>query len=86
MTDKFEELSVGQRQRCVGMVCNLMRLGVTNIDTLVERTHFPKAIVEACVGVRKNGKGNCRTSYKGVALKVESFMLSSFSRYFQCAL
>lgn len=56
MTDKFEELSVGQRQRCVGMVYNLMRLGVTNIDKLVERTHFPRAIVEACIECVKTAK------------------------------
>lgn len=56
MTDNFEELSVGQRQRCVGMVCNLMRLGVTDIDKLVERTHFPRAIVEACIECVKTAK------------------------------
>lgn len=56
MTDKFEELSVGQRQRCVGMVYNPMRLGVTDIDKLVERTHFPRAIVEACIECVKTAK------------------------------
>lgn len=55
-TDKFEELSVGQRQRCVGMVYNLMRFGVTDIDKLVERTHFPRAIVEACIECVKTAK------------------------------
>lgn len=56
MTDKFEELTVGQRQRCVRMVYIYMRLGVTDIDKLVERTHFPKAIVEACVECVKTAK------------------------------
>ena len=56
MTDKFEELSVWQRQRCVMMVYNLMCFGVTDIDMLVERTHFPKAIVEACVECVKTAK------------------------------
>ena len=56
MTDKFEELTVGQRQHCVGLVYNYMRLGVTDIDKLVERTHFPKAIVEACVECVKTAK------------------------------
>lgn len=56
MTDKFEELTVGQRQRCVRVVYNYMRLGVTDIDKLVERTRFPKAIVEACVGCVKTAK------------------------------
>ena len=56
MTDKFEELTVGERQRCVRMVYIYMRLGVTDIDKLVERTHFPKAIVEACVECVKTAK------------------------------
>lgn len=56
MTDKFEELTVGERQRCVRMVYIYMRLGVRDIDRLVERTHFPKAIVEACVECVKTAK------------------------------
>ena len=56
MTDKFEELTVGERQRCVRMVYIYMRLGVRDIDKLVERTHFPKAIVEACVECVKTAK------------------------------